>query len=169
MSLSDVVNLVDTAALVVGLAFAVVQLRQYHAAKMRESALVLLQSYQTDSFNRALHLVFNAPSEIPTEDVPQLIEEDLDAFYTLMSTWESLGILLHRGEVSLDLVDDFFSGPIALSWRLFQGYVMDVRQRTGRETFYEWFQWLAGRVKEREAAQPPIPAYVEYRNWKPGK
>jgi hypothetical protein len=91
----------------------------------------------------------------------------LDAFYTLMSTWESLGILLCRGEVSLDLVDDFFSGPIMLSWQLFQGYVMDVRRRTGRETFYEWFQWLAERMEEREAAQPPIPAYVEYRNWKP--
>jgi len=57
MSLSDVVNLVETVALVVGLAFAVVKLRQYHAARMREAALVLLQSYQTDSFNRALHSI----------------------------------------------------------------------------------------------------------------
>ena len=34
-----------------------------------------------------------------------------------MTTWESLGILVFRGEVSLDLVDDFFSGAVELSWR----------------------------------------------------
>ena len=76
-------------------------------------------------------------------------------------------ILVFRGEVSIDLVDDFFSGPIVVSWRKLQCYFFDERRETGRETVGEWFQWLAERFAEREGAAPPVPANVQYRDWRP--
>jgi hypothetical protein len=73
----------------------------------------------------------------------------------------------YRSEVSIDLVDDFFSGPIVVSWRKLQGYFFDERRTTGRETIGEWFQWLAERFAERETSTAPVPAHVQYRDWRP--
>ena len=86
--------------------------------------------------------------------------------YALMTTWESLGILIHRGEMSIELVDDFFSGPITVSWRKLQSQVFGEREALGRETVGEWFQWLAERFADRESSEPPVPAHIAHRDWK---
>jgi hypothetical protein len=44
--------------------------------------------------------------------------------------------------------------------------VRDLRKDLGRETPWEWFQWLAERVQEYETTNKPIPAYVEFKKWK---
>lgn len=54
-----------------------------------------------------------------------------------MTTWESLGILVYPGELGLDLVDDFFSGPITISWRKLKPYVVGERAEQNRETIEE--------------------------------
>jgi hypothetical protein len=81
-------------------------------------------------------------------------------------TWESLGILVFRREVTLDLVDDFFSGPIVISWQKLKVYAEEFRRDLNRATGSEWFHWLAERMLEREKALPPVPAYIAHRNWR---
>jgi hypothetical protein len=63
------------------------------------------------------------------------------------------------------MVDDFFSGPIVLSWRKLRRYVEQQRLELHRDTIWEWFQWLAERMLERESATPPIPAHIQHRHW----
>ena len=77
-----------------------------------------------------------------------------------------MGVLLFRREVTLDLLDDFFSGPILVSWRKLNIYVGEMRRVLQRETGAEWFQWLAERMMEREKLTPPVPAYVAHRSWR---
>jgi len=67
----------------------------------------------------------------------------------------------------MDLVDDFFSGPISVSWQRLQAYLAGERQETGRDTIGEWFQWLAERFAEREGTTPRVPAHLQYRDWRP--
>ena len=78
---------------------------------------------------------------------------------------ESLGILVYRREITLDLIDDYFSGPITFGWRRLSRYMNDIRKESGRETMGEWFQWLAERLQERESKAPPVPANVAFRDW----
>jgi hypothetical protein len=85
--------------------------------------------------------------------------------WLLLSTWEALAILLYRRELTIELIDDFFSGPIAVSWRKLSRYVEVKRAEAQRQTYFEWFQWLAERMMEREVKLPPIPAYIAHRNW----
>src|SRR4029077_9356821 len=89
-----------------------------------------------------------------------------DAVYLVSLTWESLGVLVFRHEVTLDLVDDFFSGPIVLSWQKLKVYSEEWRRTLNRETGNEWFHWLAERMMEREKLSPPAPAYVAHRTWR---
>ena len=130
-------------------------------------AVELLHSFQTPAFAEALNIVYNLPDGLSREEVEQHLQGRFHLVYALMTTWESLGILVHMGEVDLELVDDFFSGPITVSWRKLKGHVLGERAMLGRDTIEEWFQWLNERMEERESRAAVIPAYVEHRDWRP--
>jgi hypothetical protein len=80
-------------------------------------------------------------------------------------TWESLVVLLFRHEVTFDLMDDFFSGAIAISWRKLHVFVEEDRRTLQRDMVWEWFQWLAERMIEREKRATPVPAHIAHRAW----
>lgn len=167
LNLGTLAELISAIAVVIGLVFAVVQLRQFRRVQEREAGLALLRSYQTRTLARALELLFALPDGLGKADVEGRIGGEMATLYAMMTTWESLGILVQRGQVDLAMVDDFFSGPIALSWQRLQRYVVEQRRQLQRETIWEWFQWLAERMREREAAAAPVPAYVQHRHWTP--
>jgi hypothetical protein len=35
-----------------------------------------------------------------------------------------------------------------------------------RDTVFEWFQWLAERMIEREGKTEPVPAHIAHRDWR---
>jgi hypothetical protein len=76
---------------------------------------------------------------------------------------------VYLGEVDLDLIDHFFSGPITISWHKLEGHIKGERSLLGRDTIEEWFQWLYERLSERESKIPPQPAYIAHRFWKYNK
>jgi len=167
MNAEVIFQAIQAAAVVVGVGFAVYETRRYRRERNREAALEFLHAFQTPEFAKALVLVYRLPDGLSKRQVEDRLGEDLHYVYALTTTWESLGVLLYRGEIDMDLLDDFFSGPIAVSWRKLQGYFLGEREETGRETIGEWFQWLAERFSEREGTAAPLPANVQYRNWRP--
>lgn len=166
MSIQVIFQIIETFAVVVGVAFALVQFRHHGRDKRREGAMELLHSFQTPTFAEALQLVYNLPDGLSKDEVEIRLGDKFRLVYALMTTWESLGILVCRGEIDLEMVDDFFSGPIIISWRKLNGQVMGERAMLERVTIGEWFQWLAERLSEREAKAPPVPAHVAQRDWR---
>lgn len=154
-------------AVIAGVAFAVIQIRHRREERQREVALELLHSFQTVEFAEALHLMDHLPAGLSREEVEDRLGDQFGLIYALMTTWESIGILVFRREISLDLADDFFSGPIAMAWNKLEVFVTEDRKQGHRDTRWEWFQWLAERMMEREQAVPPVPAHIEHSDWKP--
>ncbi len=167
MSTEVVLQAIEAVAVVTGVGFAIVQVRQYRRDRRRTAAIELLHSFQTPAFAEALNIVYNLPDGLSREELEARLQGRFHILYSLMTTWESLGILVHMGEVELELVEDFFSGPILISWRKLRGHVEGERAATGRATIEEWFQWLAERLQERERVSPALPAHIEHRNWTP--
>ena len=154
-------------AVIGGVIFAVIQIRQYREARKREIALELLRAFMTPDFAKALLVAYNMPDGLTKEEIITYAGKDMHLVYALMTTWESLGILVFRGELSLDLVDDFFSGPITISWRKLRPYVIGEREEQNRETIEEWFEWLNDRMVERESDAAPVPAHIAHKSWAP--
>ncbi len=165
MSIEAIFQAVEAVAVVIAVGFAIVQVRQYRREKRREAAVELLHSFQTPQFAKALNIVFNLPDGLSKEEIESTVGDDFHLVYALMTTWESFGILVFRGEVDLELVDDFFSGPIKISWQKLKGHVMGERSMLERDTIAEWFQWLAERLAERESQMPPVPAHIAHKHW----
>ena len=118
MDISTIANLINAIAVTAGVIFAAVQITQYRQRRHRDAMLELVRSFQSPAFTSALRQVLSLPDGANAEKIREVLGPDgEDAVYLVSLTWESLGILLFRREVTLDLIDDFFSGPILLSWQ----------------------------------------------------
>ena len=167
MDISTIANLINALAVTAGVIFAAAQIRYYRQRRRRESMLELVRSFQSPAFTSALRRVLSLPDGADAQKIREVLGPDgEDAVYLVSLTWESLGVLVFRREVTLDLVDDFFSGPILLSWQKLQVYSEEWRRTLHRETGSEWFHWLAERMMEREKLSPPVPAYIAHRTWR---
>jgi hypothetical protein len=167
MDVSTIANLINALAVTAGVIFAAVQIRHYSQRRRRDAMLELVRSFQSPSFASAFRRVISLPDGATQAQVIELLGADgEDATHIVGLTWESLGVLVFRREVTLDVVDDFFSGPISISWRKLSGYVVEQRAVLDRETAFEWFQWLAERMIDREKQTPPVPAHIAHRGWK---
>lgn len=165
MDLAFILNIISTLAVVIALAFGLIQLRHYHLSRKRDSALHLLSSYQTVDFLQGIWTILALPDGLSKKDIEERVGDDIKAIYLVMSTWESIGILAFHGEVTMDMVDDAYRGTLTLSWQKLAGYVSVMREEFQRETIFEWFQWLAERMGERERSRPPIPAHIAHKDW----
>jgi hypothetical protein len=167
MDISTLANLINAIAVTAGVIFAAAQIRQYRQRRQRDAMLELVRSFQSPAFTAALRRVLSLPDGADAAKIREVLGPDgEDAVYLVSLTWESLGVLVFRREVTLDLVDDFFSGPLVISWQKLKVYSEEWRRTLNRETGNEWFHWLAERMLEREQTAPPIPAYEAHRNWR---
>ena len=167
MDISTAANLINAIAVTAGVIFAAVQITQYRQRRHRDAMLELVRSFQSPAFTSALRRVLSLPDGADTRKIREVLGPDgEDAVYLVSLTWESIGVLLFRRELTLDLVDDFFSGPILLSWKKLQVWAEEWRRELNRETGSEWFHWLAERMMEREKLVPPVPAYIAHRDWR---
>jgi hypothetical protein len=169
MELTLIFQIISTGAVILGIIFGILNLRNFQKMRKREAAILMLNSFQTTEFVRGLLLVFNLPEDTGKAEIEALPKEDYLAFYVLLGTWERLGILVYHNEVPLDLVDEAFSGTILTSWQKLQAFVLQFRADVKRETGFEWFQWLAERIQEREQTTSAIPAYIAHKKWKGSK
>jgi len=160
-----VAEIVGVVTILASLVYLNIQFRQAKKNDERDAAFELIRSFQTPEFTKMMQFTFDLPVGLSRGDLDARLGDDLPAFYAFLATWESLGIMVHRRQIGLDLVCDFFSHPIRHSWAVADTYVMGLRKDLQRETPWEWFQWLAERVKDYESREQPVPAYIEFKNW----
>jgi len=159
-------SLLSTTAIVTGAVFAAVQLNQFKRQRARDSALQLLHSFRTPEFLSAVNIVFDLPEGLSRAEIEAHLGDKLPSIFVLFGTFESLGVLIFRREIEIQLVEDFVSGIIILSGKKLKRYLEEMRASSGRDTYYEWFQWLFEQMEKRESKIPPIPAYIAHRDWK---
>lgn len=166
VDLSTLANIAQAAAVMVAVGFGIHQVRGIRRQRHRDAAFALMASLQTRDMVQALALLDSVPPGLSRAQLADHLGHRLTELDMLLATWESLGILVFHGEVGMDLVDDFFSGSIVHSWVKLRGLVIELRAEIERDTRWEWFQWLAERMLDRESASPPVPAHVQHRGWR---
>jgi hypothetical protein len=167
MDINTLMGLISTIAIVAGLFFAGIQLRQLNKQRIREYALHLLDSFQTLEFQNAARIIFELPNGLTKKEIEERLGDKLNSILSMLGIFESLGVLIYRREIDIRLVEDFVSGLILhTGWKL-KNYLNEMREITNRQTYFEWFQWLFEQVEKRESKTPAIPSYIEFRDWKP--
>ena len=165
--LTWLIDLGTLVAVIIGLSFAGIELRQLRAEQENQTVLQLFETIKSDQYIEASSLIQALPNGLSaTELQAHLTEEDSLLIDQLQLTFEGLGIMVYRGDVSIDWVDELFRLNILTSWDKLENLTLQQREESGYLGWNEWHQWLAERLRERSENQP-IPAYDAYQDWKP--
>lgn len=78
-------------------------------------------------------------------DYEKLPEEKQLAFHQIASLFESLGLLVEKGYVKEDIVDDMFA--TSLAWQRLEPFVKGMRERYKSEEYYVWMEKLRDRLQ----------------------
>jgi len=167
MELSTLANLAEVfGALVVAgsVAFAFVQLAHFRQQRSDMAAVELARSFQTPEFTHAIRLVLSLPDGASAEKVKSDPSFE-DAAMLVSLTLESVGIMVHRRVVSIDMVWELMGGMVLSAWRKIEAWARYQREEQGGEKFDEWIQWLCEQLERR--ADGNEPAYRKYQGWRP--
>jgi hypothetical protein len=163
---ANLAEVLGVVIVVVGSVFAIIQLMHLRQQRRDMAAIELARSFQSPEFGQALRLLLSLPPGLSGEELEEHGEAFLDAAMLVSLTVESVGIMVHRGVVEFDMVWGLMGGLVLGAWERVEGWAIEVRQEHGREKFDEWFQWLADRMRECEAAGE-APAFRRFEDWRP--
>jgi hypothetical protein len=164
-SLSIILQLITTLAIMAAGIFAGVQIILLKKQKTRDFAIQMLQSTQTPEFMAAVNILFNLPENLSREEIESFVGNKMNSVLVMFGAFEGIGYLVFRRDISLELVDNFFGGAIVLFWRKFSSYFIELRIKSKRENYGEWVEWLSDQLKKRGTKLQTKPAYIEYREW----
>lgn len=158
-------QILQTLAVLVGVVFGLIQLSQIKRQQEATAGAAMLQSLQsTDAGSTALLLV-ELPDDLSGGDLKLRLGENFDRVIALASMFESVGPLVARGQVPIDIYADFYRGATVLCWHKLRRYVAE-RRAAGWSNLFEWFEWLADQMDRMAPLASDIPATERYRDWR---
>jgi hypothetical protein len=122
------------------------QLKQDHELANMDMIMRIYEFANTAEVQASWLTVINA--HLSTyDDFQELSKPEQVAFYQIGALFESLGVLVDRGIVKADVVDDMFLTQLA--WESMKPFVTGVRKRFGEEQSYVAFQRLYEDVTKK--------------------
>ncbi len=166
-TLANLAEIFGAFVVVGGLGFAVIQMQHYRGQRRETAAIELLRSFQNPEFSRSLRAVLGLPKGVRKSDLGECSDGEKNAIMVVVMTFESIGVMVFRGIVPLEMVNELLGGVCVESWARLNQYTQDSRAESNRNTMSEWFQWLAERLDEHHTRYGRPPAYEQYRAWRP--
>jgi hypothetical protein len=162
MDLSIALNVVTTAAVVIGVVFGLFELRQALRARREHSAVEVVRSVESPEIRRAVAKVL----ELPIDADPQLIRSDpavLDAARLVHWAGEMFGSVVFEGVVDLHTLDRMNGGWLRAAWSRLHRWVEADRVETRSVSIGEWWQWLYEMLEADPDRSKAAGAHVTYR------
>ncbi|MEP5568586.1 MAG: hypothetical protein ABJN62_12170 [Halioglobus sp.] len=164
--IANVVEILGVIAVISAIFFGWLQIRQ-HRSETRNAALIALaSSFEEKGFTDAYRLISSLEYGVSLKELTEQGEEYEQAALRLGMKFETIGLMIYKGYVPIDALEDLVGGAALALWKVLYQYVEDMRADRDHPTFMEWFQWLVDRLKERGNRSGP-PAYEAHKNWQP--
>ncbi len=108
--------------------------------------------------------LYDLPDNLSGEELRAQLGDKFQAVFDLLAVFESLGPLVARGQVPVEMYADFYRGATIVSWAKARRYILEKRQ-SGWSSFFEWVQWLAELMEKRAPLFEDTPAFERLRAW----
>jgi hypothetical protein len=149
MDVTSLSSVIAAISVVVGVIFAIIQMRQ--ATKTRHTELVVqlnpaLQASVNDlaEASKILSLDFTSYEDYVEKYGDPLSDK---AFLTLVAYYDGLGYLLHKRLIDTDIIEYILSGGITGSWKKLQPLIIGLRKDRNLPALFEWVEYLYEEMK----------------------
>jgi hypothetical protein len=165
-TLANLAQAFGALAVAAAIVFGIAQMRQFRQQRQDALAVELMRSIQDTEFTRSLRLLLELPREATLAEFRARGPEIEDVAWALAAKYETLGYLVYRGIMPIELVEELVGGVGVHLWARLRPWALAVREEQNQPLLLEWYQWLAERLEERDRPAA-VPAYTRYRDWKP--
>jgi hypothetical protein len=163
-TLANLAEVIGGVFLVGGIVFAVIQIRQLQRQRQEAAAIELIRAWHGPEFSRAIHrLLVELPDGMPVADLLAAPEHTLPDAHMVCNVFESVGVMVFRRMLPLDVADELIGGVTMGLWRKLAPWILHTRA-TQHPRAYEWFEWLNDRISET-ARDSDVPASELHKNW----
>lgn len=165
-TLANLAQVLGAVAVFAAIVFGVAQIRQFQQQRRDALAVELMRSIQDTEFTRSLRVLLTLPVGATATDVRARGVQFEDHIWAIAAKYETLGYLVYRGIMPIELVEELVGGVGVHLWERLRPWVLTVREEQGQPLLLEWYQWLAERLAERERPAA-VPAYLRHAEWRP--
>jgi hypothetical protein len=163
-TLSFISQIVGTLTIVGGAVFALVQFYEVRRQRHEQRAAELMRGFMDANFSDAVSRIRTLPDGVSAEELRRAGPEvERDAVRVCMSL-ETMGLMVYRRVVPLDLVVELAGGMSVVIWRKLGPWLVQTRIEQKQPSWAEWFQWLAQQCEKHKGRN--APAY-ERLDWRP--
>jgi hypothetical protein len=144
MDINTISTIIAAISVVVGVFFAILELRKF-AEQRKTDFLYRLQSSMIDeSYRKAWKKVRDSEGKTYKEIVEKFEVE----FELVIAFYENLGILLDKQLVDSGIVRDVFGKSIIRAWERCETYIKGARKEENDDELYKGFQKLYEKTRE---------------------
>ena len=169
MDLNEFVNIVQVLgifAVIFGIWLALKQLKLLRNQRRDLAIMECARAFEDKEFTEAYRLLTSLKAGQSKEQIVAYGEEYEIAALRAGMKFETIGLLVYKGVVPIDAIEDLVGGAALVIWNVLENWVKQTRVDRKHPTFQEWFEWLVDRLIER--GEPyRSPAFEAYKTWKP--
>lgn len=161
--LATTVNLISAVAIVAGVIFAVVEIRQASQDRKDSAAVTVVGTVQTQEVRQAVRDILALPERVD----PDLIRNDpalLESALAVDSACEMWGSMVFEGVADHQMLDRMVGGWVRGTWNRLEAWVESERDQLNSPNVGEWWQWLVELLESDPDPGKQIGAHVAYRN-----
>jgi hypothetical protein len=166
-ALADLAEILSALAVVGGIWFALIQLREYRTQRRDAAIFELMRAFAEPEFARAVRLVRGLPDDVSAAELRASGSDREEAAIMISITYETKGLLVFRQMTSFPLVQELTGGLAVVMWRKLRVWAAEIRSEQKQPSFAEWFQWLAERLAQHGKDRTSPPAYERLSGWIP--
>jgi hypothetical protein len=138
---------VATASVVVGVIFAILQLRDFVKTRQTDLIMRLYSHFGSEGFQKTYEKL-GVGETLSLHNYEE--KYGLAGWVAVGTFFEGIGVLLHRKLIDIGLVDDLFTSPVKMAWDRMKDSIIEARKEYGQPTIFEWFEYLNNELVKRE-------------------
>ena len=158
-------EIIGAGSIVTGLIIGLFQIRHFRVQQRDAVAINLAQTFYSPDLARAISLLQKVPDGISLAELRQKGDDYEQAAITVCTSFETMGLLVHEGIASMQLVMDLAGGIVSTMSRKLAQWQQDLRDEQQQPSWGEWFEWLGDKAREIKDAEPP--GHIRFKNEKP--
>jgi len=164
-TLANVADIIGAGSIVTGLIVGWVQIRHLRQQQRDAVAINLAQTFYNSELAAALSLLQPLPDGITLAGMRERGVEYERAAITVVTSFETMGLLVFRRIAPMDLVLDLAGGIVSTMYRKLRVWEEELRLELQQPSWGEWFQWLGDQATRRKPQAEP--AHLRHRSWQP--
>jgi hypothetical protein len=160
MDLPTLLSVITTVAVVVGVAFGIIEIRQALRARRDQAAVEIVRAVESSEVRLAIERVMELPVDCDPQVVngdPQLVSSARLVFWAA----EMYGSIVFEGVISLQMLDRIDGGWLRSGWVRLRRWIEG--ERSANPNTGEWWQWLYDMLEAHPDPGKKTGAHNFYR------